>query len=63
MEFRSVILVIIIIVAFVFFSVGFSLSVTTSPHNPTEVQNQTVETTTYSLKMGTELPKSKDEQK
>ena len=63
MEYRKVILVIVSTIAFVFFSVGFSLSVTTSPHNPTEAQNQTVETTIYSLKMGTELPKSKDEQK
>ena len=63
MEYRKVILVIVSIIALVFLSVGFSLSVTKSAYNPKENPNQTLETTTYSLKMGTELPKSKDEQK
>ena len=63
MDTRKITLIIASIITFVLLSVGFSFTVTKNSYNPIEKQNQIVETTTYSLKIGPQLHQSEDEQK
>ena len=61
MEYQKIILINESIIALILLSVGFSFTVTKNSHNLLKKQNKIVDTATYSLKMGSKLPKSKDE--
>lgn len=60
MEYHKIILINESLIALILLSVGFSFTVTKNSHNLLKKQNKIVETTTYSLKIGPELTKSKD---